>query len=113
MHALIIEDEFLIAAMIEDALRELGYTSFDLVGSEAEAVAAAQTHTPDLITADDRLKYGSGPGAVRTICKGSSIPVIFIVGNPHAVEGAFEHSIVLGKPYRSHQLGDAVRAVCA
>lgn len=37
MHALIIEDSYLIGAAIELGLRDLGYTSFDLVAYEDEA----------------------------------------------------------------------------
>ena len=34
MHALIIQDQFLIATLIEDELRELGYSSSDIVDRE-------------------------------------------------------------------------------
>ena len=50
MHALIIEDECLIAMAIEDALRDCGFTSFDVAVSADEAVAAAARKCPDLIT---------------------------------------------------------------
>ncbi|HEX8533819.1 MAG TPA: response regulator [Allosphingosinicella sp.] len=68
MHALIIEDQFLIAALIEEELRELGYSSFDVVDRELSAVAAAERKCPDLITADERLTDGSGVEAVQKIC---------------------------------------------
>lgn len=42
MHALIIEDEALIAMAIEDALRGCGFTSFDVAASAQVAVAAAE-----------------------------------------------------------------------
>lgn len=41
MHALIIEDEPLIAMAIEDALRGCGFTSFQTAASSDEAVTAA------------------------------------------------------------------------
>jgi DNA-binding response OmpR family regulator len=73
VHALIIEDQFLIASLIEDELRELDYISFDVVDREQEAVAAAERRCPDLITADDRLTNGSGigPGEQSARTKGS------------------------------------------
>jgi CheY-like chemotaxis protein len=55
MHALIIEDEPLIAMLIEDCLRLLGYDSIQFAATEAEAVAAASMRCPDLITSDVRL----------------------------------------------------------
>jgi DNA-binding response OmpR family regulator len=42
MHALIIEDQFMIAAMIEDELRELGFETFDHALNEEEAVRLAE-----------------------------------------------------------------------
>ena len=41
MHALVIEDEYLIAQLIEDRLRELGFTTFSFAMDEEEAVTAA------------------------------------------------------------------------
>jgi CheY-like chemotaxis protein len=42
MHALIIEDECFTAQLIEDRLRELGYTTFDFATDEGEAVAKSK-----------------------------------------------------------------------
>ena len=41
MHALIIEDDGLIAIMIEDALSDCGFSSFDVAASLKEGVTAA------------------------------------------------------------------------
>ena len=53
-HALIIEDDAIIALEIEDRLRDLGYDSFDIAVSPAEALSCATARRPDLITADVR-----------------------------------------------------------
>ena len=74
MHALIIEDDGLIAMTIEDVLRDCGFTSFDVAVSLDEAVTAARNRCPDLITADVELKPGSGIDAVQTICSETVIP---------------------------------------
>ena len=60
MHALIIEDDDLIAMTIEEVLRKCGFTSFHFAVSLDEAVAAARERCPRLITADVELKPGSG-----------------------------------------------------
>ena len=60
MHALIIEDESLIAMEIEEVLRGCGFSSFDFAVSAEEAVAAAARNCPDLITADVQLRPGCG-----------------------------------------------------
>ena len=41
MHALIIEDESIIAITIEEVLTSYGFTSFDIAWSEEEAVRVA------------------------------------------------------------------------
>ena len=70
MHALIIEDQKLFAMLVEDELRELGYTSFDAADTEDAAIEAAGLRRPDLITADQRLASGLGVSASRAICFG-------------------------------------------
>ena len=110
MHALVIEDQFLIATLIEDELRELGYTSVEIVDREADAVAAAMRRCPDLITADDRLTEGSGIEAVKHICEHQVIPVIFIVGNPHETKDRVPGAVLIGKPFGGRALAEAVTA---
>ena len=74
MHALIIEDDPLIAMSIEDILTECGFTSFDVVDSTEQALTAARRRCPELITADVELNPGSGIDAVEQICGGPPIP---------------------------------------
>lgn len=108
MHALIIEDQFLVAALIEDVLRELGYTSFDIVDSEEDAVAAARIRCPDLITADQRLAQGTGVAAVRIICADQAIPVVFISEYQDEVREQLPDAVLIGKPFGGRILHDAV-----
>jgi DNA-binding response OmpR family regulator len=108
VHALIIEDQFLIATLIEEELRDLGYSSFDIIDREQAAVAAAKEKCPDLITADDRLTDGTGVEAVRTICAHQVIPVVFIVGNPEAMTSPVPYAAVIGKPFGGTRLREAI-----
>ena len=48
MHALIIEDDDLIAMTIEEVLRKCGFTSFHFAVSLDEAVAAARERCPPI-----------------------------------------------------------------
>jgi DNA-binding response OmpR family regulator len=107
MHALIIEDDTLTAFMLKDMLGRYGFTDFDIAPTEARAVALAFTHPPDLITADMRLEQGTGAGAVRQISRRSEAPVIFITGNPEAVD-ALGKVAVLVKPVSEDELRRAV-----
>jgi CheY-like chemotaxis protein len=109
MRALIIEDQFLIATLIEDELRALGYTHFDYADSEEAAVDAAAFNCPDLITADQRLIGGSGVNAVRTICAERSIPVVFITEFRAEVRRSIPDALVIGKPFAEKTLHEAVK----
>ena len=109
MHALIIEDESLIAMAIEDALRECGYTSFEIAVSADEAVAAAARKCPDLITADVELRPGCGITAVQSICSERPIPVLFITGSPGAVRIRMPGHPLVEKPFGTDHIRNAVR----
>ena len=109
MHALIIEDDELIAMTIEEILRACGFTSFHFAVSFDEAVAAARERCPRLITADVELKPGSGIDAVQTICSESPIPVIFITGRADDARSRMPLHAVLSKPFRVSEVETAVR----
>ena len=108
MHALIIEDETLIAMSIEDILTECGFTSFDVVSSAEQAIAAARLRCPALITADVRLNPGSGIDAVAEICSGPPVPVVFITGSPAEVVNRMPRHPLIVKPFTKEAVSRAV-----
>lgn len=108
MHALIIEDEPLIAFLIEQELLEMGY-SCAIAGSEAEAVLSAEEQCPDLITVEERLARGSGIAVVRRSCERQPIATVYVLGVPDLhVERLPRGAVVLGKPFHSFELHQAV-----
>src|SRR5688500_10024391 len=109
MHALIIEDELLIAMAIEDALRDCGFTSFELATSAAEAVSAAGRICPDLITADVELRPGCGIAAVQSICSIRPIPVLFITGSPTEVRIRMPGHALVEKPFSATHIAAATK----
>lgn len=108
MHALVIEDDPIIAMLIEDELHELGYRSVDLAATEEEAITAVARTCPDLITSDGSLIAGSGAGAVRRIRASLKVPVIFITGDPERARHCVPGAPVLEKPFSISQLVAAV-----
>ncbi len=111
MHALIIEDESMIAIAIEDALRACGFTSFDIAVSGDEAVAAAALRCPDLITADVELRPGYGITAVQSICSERPIPVLFITGSPGEVSIRMPGHALVEKPFSAHHIAEATKLI--
>lgn len=109
MHALIIEDESLIALAIEDALRGCGFTSFDIAASAEDAIAAAELRCPDLITADVELRPGCGIAAVQSICSGKRIPVLFITGSPAQVRIRMPGHALVEKPFTAGHIIEATK----
>ena len=109
MHALIIEDELLIAMAIEEALRGCGFTSFDLAVSAEEAVTAAARNCPDLITADVELRPGCGITAVQSICSEQPIPVLFITGSPDEVRIRMPGHTLVEKPFEEGHIMEAIK----
>ena len=110
MHALIIEDEHMIAMVIEFVLRDCGFETFDIASSSESAIAAATKRRPDLITADVTLEAGSGLDAVSAICPQASIPVIFITGSAMEIRDRISDYAVLNKPFSEQTLTHVVAA---
>lgn len=108
-HVLVIEDEPLIAMMIEDCLFAFGASSVDVALSEQEAIAAAVHRRPDFITSDVRLVEGTGPRAVAAIRDThGDIPVLFITASP-AECGDYPPEAILRKPVSFAEVGRQFR----
>lgn len=109
MHALIIEDEFFIVLAVVQALKEIGFTSFDDANCVAGAIAAANRRRPDLIVANHRLIDGTGTEAVRSICAGQGIAVVFVTASAADVKAGLPDAIVVSKPFEASSLHVAVK----
>jgi CheY-like chemotaxis protein len=107
-HVLVIEDELLIATHIQTVLEENGATSVEIAATEHEAVRAALTRRPGVITSDLKLAEGNGLKAVRAIHEQAGpIPVIFITSTPKLCDMAGPHIRVLGKPVAEASIKNA------
>ncbi len=111
MHALVIEDDAIIAMLIEDELRDLGFDSVAVASTEQEAIEAVASRTPDLVTSDGSLRAGTGAGAVCQIREALSVPVIFITGDPERARHCLPDAPVIEKPFSIAQLVAAVEQV--
>ena len=113
MHVLIIEDENMIAMYVQEYMHDLGFESFSIVSGQDEAVKSAVERTPDLIIADFRLEQGTGPEAVKQICKDRPIPTIYVAGLASEVRAADPLAVVLEKPFLNQELARAVQDALA
>jgi len=103
-HALVIEDEAVIAFHIGDVVEQAGATTVSYAQTELEAVSAAMEHRPDIIVSDVRLLTGTGPDAVTSIrLRVGRVPAIFITGTPEALDG-YDHDGLMEKPFEADRL---------
>lgn len=108
-HALVIEDEILIAMEIEDLLKAQGFATVDIADSPMEALDRALRRKPDLITADYRIVDGTGVEAVKMIMAHlGPIPVVYVTGHATALAEQAD-DLVVQKPILPLALAGAWR----
>jgi CheY-like chemotaxis protein len=99
--------------VLEDVLRDIGFTSFDVAISVQQAIAFAAAKCPDLITSDVMLNPGNGIDAIEAICRGRPAPVIFITSSPEQVQARLPAYSIVRKPFSSAEVTEAVRRLAA
>lgn len=105
---LIAEDDVLIAMFLEELLEAMGHKVCAVVCDQAETVAAAAQHAPDVMIVDEGLREGSGIAAVSEILKTGFVPHIFATGDCYRVLIHNPDAIVLQKPYSAQALSRAI-----
>ena len=107
---LIIEDEPLTAAHLEELVQSLGHDVTGIARTHRDALKLAHDRKPDLILSDIQLADGSsGVEAVNEILGELEAPVIFVTGHPEMLlTGAKpEPTFLIGKPFNA----ETVKAV--
>lgn len=110
---LLVEDEVLIAMLIERHLESLGYKIFEHVATGQAAIDSAVARRPDIIFMDIRLPGGmDGVEAAQEIRARYDIPIIFMTGysTPEILDRtqAVNPAAVLEKPLLPHQIEAAI-----
>jgi len=104
-HVLVIEDEPMIAMLLQDIFEDAGATSFAFAATEHDAVELAVQQAPALISSDVHLLEGTGPHAVQLIHERlGEVPVIFITATPQDCEPCSPPGVVLQKPFNVGQV---------
>ena len=97
LRVLLVEDDFLISVLLAELLIGLGHHVCATAQTEADAVAAAAQHNPDMILVDVTLKEGNGISAMRTIARTSDRRHVFMTGAGR--RSCPEGAVVLQKPF--------------
>ena len=110
-NVLIIEDEPIIAADIEELVSDLGHTVDGIAATQTEAVAMAKHKRPGIVLADIQLADGSsGIDAVDDILGEYDVPVIFITAFPERLLTGDkpEPAYLISKPFNPENVKAAI-----
>lgn len=107
---LVVEDEFLVALLLEDQLERLGCRIGPTAATLAEAMDAVAAESFDIAVLDVNLS-GEKSFPVAAVLKARGTPFLFATGFGEAgIDPAFADAPVLQKPYTEVQLGCALLA---
>ena len=102
---LIVEDEAIIAAMVEDMLTELGATVVGPASSIRKALVLAASDGIDAAVLDVNIRSQRDP--VADLLKTRHVPVVFATGYGASATGALSCPII-EKPYTLEKLESAL-----
>ncbi|WP_421570607.1 response regulator [Stenotrophomonas sp. PD6] len=110
---LLVEDESLVAMMVEDCLVELGYEVVALAGTVDDALAALQRAPIDVAVLDVNLG-GTPSFPVAEALEARGIPYLFLTGyDRSAIPEPLRHRYGLQKPFRMRDLDRALHSLQA
>jgi PAS domain S-box-containing protein len=111
---LIVEDDFIVAKIIEKSLISLGYAVAGLVATGEDAIKKAESEKPDLVLMDIRLQGEmDGISASEKIRAAFDIPVIFLTA--FSDKKTFERALVTApygyviKPFSINTLSTSIK----
>ena len=110
---LIVEDDMMIAMLLEDMLGELGCHVIGPANTLATALAAASDETIHAAILDVNLGAESA-FPVADVLRARGVPIIFSTGYGDAgLRDQDRSALVLGKPYRAEDLSAALNTALA
>ena len=107
-HALIIDDNIVVTTVIKGRLAPLGFSSFECVWTEDQAIAAAAQRVPDLIVVGDHVEAGSAIRAARQISETLSVPVLMVTSDPYLARVGREKACTFDGPFLLDQMTEAL-----
>jgi CheY-like chemotaxis protein len=112
LRLLVVEDEALVAILIEDALLDLGCVVVGPAGSVAQALALLDRETVDGAVLDVNLGADERSYAIAEALGARGIPFIFVTGyGEEGVDPRYAAVEVLQKPFDPRSLERSVAAI--
>ena len=106
---LIVEDEMLVAMLLEDMLTDLGHIVVGIATRVESALSLIASTGPDLAILDVNLA-GEKSFPVAEVLEKKGIPFVFATGyGQQGLEGNYVSRIVLTKPFHARDLERALK----
>lgn len=109
---LVVEDEALVAMLVEDALLDAGFTVIGPAATVEEALGLLRHELPDVVVLDLNLAgETSTPIADELAARG--IPYVIATGyGASGLPPGHQHALVLAKPYDPAELTNMLGRIC-
>lgn len=108
---LVVDDEMLVAMMLEDMLDDLGYHVVGPAGSLKQAMDLAERETLDCAILDLNLGNGVVSTPVAELLRARGVPFLLATGyGANAETDALGHAGLLGKPFSTSDVEAALKA---
>jgi CheY-like chemotaxis protein len=108
LHVLVVEDETLVALLLESMLEDLGHIVVGVAANIGDGLAMASQEEIDLAILDVNVG-GQESYPVAAALAARNVPFVFATGyEPARVRGAYADRIVLQKPFRQAELEKAI-----
>lgn len=111
VRVLIVEDEPLVAELLEEMLIEGGYEIAACLGALDKALVFLEKNSCDFAVLDINLR-GKTTEPIAAVLRGRGVPFLFVSGYGNAQSsGRYLDAPLLSKPFRDEQLIRAIQAV--
>jgi DNA-binding response OmpR family regulator len=111
LRILVVEDEVLIAMMLEDLLKQAGAIVLGPVGTAAEALTLVEQNSLDCAVLDYKLVDGSSASVADALVK-RDVPFVFASGcQPSVIDSRYPNALFIEKSFDRADLLPAISAI--
>jgi DNA-binding response OmpR family regulator len=108
MKVFVVEDEIVIAMMVEGMLEDLGHQVAGLATRAVQAEAMAGSVDADLAVLDINLGQGNSFPAARVL-RERGVKLVFASGyGSPGLDEAFRNEVIIRKPFEARDLANAI-----
>ena len=109
-HALIIEDDVAVSAIIEERLSAYGFSSFAHAWTRDDGERSARFKRPDLVIVCDMADARWGIGAAQAISERYGAPALLVTADSGLLKEGLPPGCSLGGPFPMPELRSAIAA---